>query len=134
MAERRERLEQVCADRQFRFLIRPGHGPENPLYRQLLACRSQEELEAICNAQLLDIRPPTDDQPYFFNQLRLSRALELYGQDRTVAGVVANLHATLILLVALGTAFVGLLAGTAWPLTRITFPDGLPSQAPHVAP
>jgi hypothetical protein len=125
-AERRQRLEQICAERRFRFLIRPCHGPDNPLYRQLLACRSPGELGSICDAQLLDIHPPTDDQPYFFNQLRLSRAVELYGQHRTVAGVVANLHATLILMIALGTAFLGLLAGIVWPLKRIPFPEGLP--------
>jgi hypothetical protein len=122
--ERLQRLQEVCAQRRFRILIQPGQAPDNGMYRRMLASASPEELDAVCKDHLLDIHPPTDDRPYFFNQLRLSRAAELYGENRAVAGLW-NLHATLILMAALGTALAGLLAGILWPLKRVPFPKGL---------
>jgi hypothetical protein len=120
-------FDRVCQERAFRVLIRPGRPCEVPLYQSIRSCRSHQELQAVCAGHLLNITPPTDDCPYFFNQLRLRSAWEFYyGQWRTVAVHLGNLSATLTLVVALAIAVAGLLAGIVWPLRQVPFPDDVP--------
>ncbi len=124
------KLDRTCQEKQFELFIRPGRPATLPFHQQLMACQSRRELDKVCAEHLLNITPPTDDCPYFFNQLRLSRALEFYfGEGRTVAINLANLQATLTLLVALAIAVAGLVAGIAWPLRRVPFPADLPVAA-----
>jgi hypothetical protein len=121
-------FDRVCQERAFRVLIRPGRPCELPLYQSLRSCQSHQELQAVCDKHLLNIAPPTDDCPYFFNQLRLRTAWEFYyGQWRTVAVNMGNLSATLTLLVALGIASAGLLVGIVWPLRQVPFPADVPA-------
>jgi hypothetical protein len=120
------RLREVCDEYQYQLLMAPGMPSAQPVYQQLADCSSQSELAAVCSLETIDICPPNDDRPYFFNQLRFWRLDSvLLGRDGYV-GVAGNLRAagTVVLLLVLSVAAVVL--GIYWPLRLV----GLPAEMP----
>jgi hypothetical protein len=63
-------LERVAAERGFGLLTTPRMLPDQPLLRELLSQPSPEALAQFADAQLLDLSPPRDERPFFFNMLR----------------------------------------------------------------
>lgn len=89
-------LNQVVTELQYRPLIVPGTVPENPLLRAMLAASSREALLAAIRDEPLNYTPPTDENPYFFNMLRLDR-MDVLAKGGT--GVISgNLAATRTLI------------------------------------
>jgi hypothetical protein len=129
----RARLCEVCDQRQFQLLL-----PADPAYAgnpseriQLLerfaACSTESELQSLCESQILDTRPVSDDRPYFFNQLWLSTIARLYSQGLPeYAGEFGNLKATMMLLIILAVTVAGMAAGIFWPLREVGLPKDLP--------
>jgi spermidine synthase len=104
-----------AADRlQFKVLASPDQIPTEPVFDDLLSATSTDDLDARAARYWLDLSPPTDSRPFFFNELRLSnlgdvrstineyrRFRSYYAESGLV--VVGNLVAisTLFLLIAL---------------------------------
>jgi spermidine synthase len=65
-----DELERVAAQRGFGLLTTPRKLPDQPLLRELLSQPSLEALAQFTDAQLLDLSPPRDKRPFFFNMLR----------------------------------------------------------------
>ncbi|MEY4515078.1 MAG: hypothetical protein RLZZ450_7200 [Pseudomonadota bacterium] len=65
-------LEGVAAERGFGLMVTPRKLPDQPQLRELLLQTSPEALAQFADAQLLDISPPSDARPFFFNMLRPS--------------------------------------------------------------
>jgi hypothetical protein len=63
-------LERVAAERGFGLMATPRKLPEHPLLSELLSQPSPEALTQFADAQLLDLSPPHDARPFFFNMLR----------------------------------------------------------------
>jgi hypothetical protein len=124
--ERRRRLQEVCAERGFQLALAPGVEPEHPVHRALLGCRTRAQLDAVCLASPLDISPATDDQPYFFNQLKPWRLSVWLRPELHFGGAIGNLKATFTLLIALAIAAMGLAFGVVWPLAQVPVPSDLP--------
>lgn len=86
----------------------PGRGGD-PLLSAIARARSRDELATTVADHPLNLTPPTDNNPYFFNMLRLSHFRQFL---RTDPGVVrGNLVATgtlVVLIAALGALTVGL--------------------------
>ncbi len=90
------KLKKVCADMGFGAAAVPQEPPEHPLLRQIVAAKSLPDLLAAADRAPLRCDPTTDENPYFFNMLRLG---DIGGQLAEQGGVVAgNLWATLTLL------------------------------------
>lgn len=82
-----------------RVAILPGEVPDHPLLAGILRSESTAELLAVASASALNIAPPTDQSPYFFNMLRLGNLSAGQGLGVLNAGVIAgNLTATYTLL------------------------------------
>ena len=89
------RLREVCTELEYDAAILPGEVPRHDALRKILACRSMEELRRVADRRPLRCDPPTDEDPYFFNMLRLSHVGAAF---RGGAGVLqGNLKATLTL-------------------------------------
>lgn len=132
----RSRLREVCDQRAFQLLLpadpgSPSHRSERArLLARFAACTTEGELQALCDEQVLDTRPVSDDRPYFFNQLRLSTLPRLYSQGLPeYAGEFGNLKATLMLLIILAVTVAGMAAGIFWPLRQVGLPTDLPRSA-----
>jgi hypothetical protein len=63
-------LERVAAERGFGLLTTPRKLPDLPRLRELLSQPSPEALARFADAQMLDLSPPRDERPFFFNMLR----------------------------------------------------------------
>ena len=99
------------------------------LLERIAACSTESELEALCDEQILDTRPVSDDRPYFFNQLRLSTLPQLYRRGLPeYAGEFGNLKATMMLLIILAVTVAGMAAGIYWPLRQVGLPRDLPPR------
>jgi len=94
-----DELERVAAERGFNLLATPRKLPEQPLLHQLLSQRSPEALKQFTDAQLLDLSPPSDARPFFFNMLRPgSWLLEREQIDKLDLRYLGNLVASQSLL------------------------------------
>lgn len=66
-------LEQAVRDYDYRLLLHPHHRPASPRWQDLLGAESRQALEEVSRTFLQDVRPPTDDRPFFFNHLPFHR-------------------------------------------------------------
>lgn len=95
-------LKRLAGEMEFELPVLPGERSSNELFARILACESVDELHRSITDTALNYEPPTDENPYFFNMLRLSHLGEAFRSHGGVleGGVISgNLHATVILLV-----------------------------------
>ena len=115
-------IRDQASERGFHVRVAPGEVPSEPLLAAIVAQPSREALGAWADSQRLDLSPPTDARPFFFNMLRprdwLTDAEEIDHLDLPFLG---NLQATaslgyaicVALLLALLTLVAPLLARVA---------------------
>lgn len=96
-------LNRVAAEKQYQVLLSPGREPASPVLQRIVASRDEADLAAYTSSLPLDLTPPTDERPFFFNQLPLLhpwRAIEQGWNSHGSGGVLAgNTTATLTLVV-----------------------------------
>jgi hypothetical protein len=96
-------LDDAVAFYGYRVLVRPNGQPESATLHAISAARDRKELEAYTARQDFDLTPPSDDRPFFFNQLpvtSLIRGIEVTRAWVATGGVRSgNLFATVTLLV-----------------------------------
>jgi len=96
-------LDQVAADKQYRVLLSPDREPASPLLKHIIASANEEDLGQYTSSLPLDLTPPTDERPFFFNQLPLFHpwsAIQEAVRSRGTGGVVSgNTTATATLII-----------------------------------
>jgi hypothetical protein len=96
-------IERLAGERGLGVAFAPG-GPYQREWRQLAASGSPSEF---CAGYQVDVCPPTDDRPFFFNQTRPGDLLETTEWDALSRSPYEVLIATLVILAALcALAFV----------------------------
>jgi hypothetical protein len=94
-------VQREAVARGFNMVLTPRRLPANPLLRELAEIDDRAALWAWARAQTLDLTPPSDQRPFFFNMLRpaswLSRPESVTELDLAFLG---NLHATQTLVYA----------------------------------
>ena len=110
-------IEQVAEEYGFTILHSPRQQSSESLIRNVLAAADQQQLLAATDHEYLDLTPPTDSRPYFFNILK-PIALFNIGGELEELGIVAggNLLATYTLLLLCGLALAGVLLVILVPL------------------
>ncbi|MFH1010284.1 MAG: hypothetical protein V1784_03500 [bacterium] len=109
-------VEEVCSLRGYDILILPGREVFDRRMEAILSAKTESELDyATRPSQLLNLRYPTDDRPFFFNMLHVTPAglfefLDSMIQylERGSQGIIAgNMVATgtLIVLIFITTLF-----------------------------
>ncbi|MBN1311546.1 MAG: hypothetical protein JXB30_09015 [Anaerolineae bacterium] len=88
-------LEETATRLQFSADILPGSQPKNETLRDIVAAKSSEDIATAIADQSLNFTPPTDENPYFFNMLRLDHIKFALQQEQGV--LKGNLIATLTL-------------------------------------
>jgi hypothetical protein len=112
-------LNEATEKMRFNVLAEPARPIADPVLADLLEARNLEDLNERAVRYYLDVSPPTDARPFFFNQLRLTHLADIYAMVRegrnansfvVGAGLVAagNLIAigTLLLIVVLSAVVV----------------------------
>jgi hypothetical protein len=103
-------LQNATRDLGYQVILSPISAPQSPVLQDILGARSAGEIERRTAGLDLDLEPPTDDRPFFFNQLPFDRPWQVirWATGRLTPGgaMYGNLLATvtlcLILLVSLG--------------------------------
>jgi hypothetical protein len=88
-----DRIQRLADERADGVVFAPG-GPHRLEWADLAAASSPL---AFCESWRLDVCPPTDDRPFFFNMTRLGAV-----GDSTPAGYVTSVDPFLVLLITLG--------------------------------
>ena len=103
-----EVLRQACDRYGYRILVSPGLPDQaSPVLSTMLEARGRQDLERYTAGLDLDLTPPTDDRPFFFNVLPLRRPQVVMHLPGAGAGIVTgNLVATFSLLTILVTSVV----------------------------
>jgi spermidine synthase len=96
--EDNEKLVATCKKLGYSLTASPVTATENQVLRDILSCRSREELRANTRSSTWRLDAPTDEEPYFFNMLRLEGIPDLLKHHGIEGVQVGNLYATITLL------------------------------------
>lgn len=96
------KLKERTAQLGFKAVYIPGQAASDTLLENIIFSQSPEQLTQSISGSTLNYTPPTDENPYFFNMLRLSN---LRGVSKSKGVVQGNLQATLTLIALLVTLF-----------------------------
>jgi hypothetical protein len=111
--------QQVATHKGFNMLLTPRRDPAHPLLRKLVKQKSRAAMHAFAASQPLDLTPPTDQRPFFFNMLKplawFGRGEEVRAMDMVFLG---NLAATQTLLYATLVSLLLSFATLIVPMTR----------------
>ena len=111
---------------RFDVLAAPDRAATDPVLADLLAARTLDELNVRAGHHDLDVSPPTDARPFFFNQLRLTRLGDIatmIREWRTGGSLVHN--SGLVVsgnLIAMGTLFLIILLSAVVVVSVILVP------------
>lgn len=112
------RLDEIASELQYELAILPGIPPSHQVLNDIVSATSMKELRLAIAGQPLNYEPPTDENPYFFNTLRLSQLrVAIDSLDYKESGVLSgNVLATLTLLGLIFSLFVLAMATIVFPL------------------
>jgi hypothetical protein len=122
------KLVKTTKHLRFKTICVPGQLPEDSMLRAIVSARTPDELSAAIESSTLNYSPPTDENPYFFNLLRLSNIRAFSKGSGVIQG---NLYATLTLLGLLLTLFLITICAIVLPLTlrkRFAIDTTVPSR------
>ena len=112
-------VQKVATERGFNMLSTPRKEPAHPLLRDLMRVPDREALWRFTEDQTLDITPPTDACPFFFNMLKpsswLTDKIDVDAADLTFLG---NLQATQTLLYGTVVSLLLTILTLAYPMAR----------------
>jgi hypothetical protein len=111
-------LRRVSSDLQYSLDILPGEPPSHEVLRSIVAADSLPALSLAIADQPLNYEPPTDENPYFFNMLRLNHLSPIFDADPGV--VYGNLRATLNLVGLIVCLLLSALVTIVLPLSAKT--------------
>lgn len=110
-------MYKEAAKRGFNVLLAPGRSPLNPMLRELSEQPDREAMWAWARAQTLDLTPPTDERPFFFNMIKPATWLSTPEQvDELDFAFLGNLHATQTLVYATAISALLTLVAVLLPL------------------
>jgi hypothetical protein len=108
----------------FGVLLAPDTEPRSDVLRRMMASRDLASLNAASATALLDLSVPTDNRPFFFNQMRFSNMPEVIGKmfrHELGGGVLrGNLNATIALVLILVIALLAVVCTIIVPLRAST--------------
>lgn len=106
----------------FDVLLAPDHPPESAQLQAIVAAKDLKELDRVAGGAELDLTVPTDNRPFFFNQLRFSQiphvSKQMLGNGIGPGVIRGNLTATLTLVLILGISIVAVIVTIVFPLRK----------------
>jgi hypothetical protein len=108
-ADELRQLHAATADLGFTELVSPDHEVAAPVLGRILRARGPDDLELLTHEYHIDFSAPTDDRPFFFNQLLLTDLQSIRTAQAAPDGVIrGNFQAikTIGLIVVLSAVLV----------------------------
>lgn len=119
-------LHQAVRDYGFSELLSPDATSQTPLLNRIVASHDLASLNRVLASTYLDLTVPTDERPFFFNQLRIFDIPSLIrvamSESHDLDGGVwwGNLMATGVLMLILLLSIVAVIATVLVPLRSVT--------------
>jgi len=119
-----ETLERAATEYQHEILMSPRRVPNSDTLLRIVTAVDRKSLNTYTSSLEFDLTPPTDDRPFFFNQLPLSRPFQALAYAKTMlargpqgGGVrQGNLVASITLLVLFFISLIFVTAAIVIPL------------------
>jgi spermidine synthase len=119
-----EALENAATFYRHEILITPTREPNSRVLARIVNAKDRRALDAFTASLDFDLSPPTDERPFFFNQLPLSRPLQAFAVARGLLAATSegggvrhgNLVATVTLLLLFAIALALVIAVLIIPL------------------
>lgn len=112
-------VQKLAVEKGFNMLATPRRAPDHPLLRALWSQRGRAAMHAWSARQQLDLTPPTDARPFFFNMLKPATWLEDRNKvDQMDLSFLGNLQATQTLLYATLASVILTLLTLVFPMAR----------------
>jgi hypothetical protein len=124
-------LRDATARLGFDVLVDPDREPQSDVLRALMTATDRDRLDRVAGSAWLDLTVPTDERPFFFNQLRfrnIPAVLPLLMRNEIGYGVFrGNLIASIALVLVVIVAAIAVLCTIVLPLRHATrnAPPGL---------
>jgi hypothetical protein len=120
-------LKRIADEKGFTVVALPGTPVTEKELEPILAARSRAELDRVALKEDVDLRPPTDDRPFFFNVVRFG-AMWRPLPPITIGTIEGNLLATRTLAMTVFASLVFAIGSVVWPLSRRARPKGTLSR------
>lgn len=108
------KLKEIAVNLKYNFVIVPGEVPSDEVLRKITSSKSKDELFINIKDETLNYFPPTDENPYFFNMLRLNNLGAI--QTKGIGVHYGNLEATSALLILIFSIFLLTILTIVFPL------------------
>ena len=112
-------LDRVAADKQFKILLSPDRDPTTSMLGRIIISGNAQELQRLTASLPLDLTPPTDERPFFFNQLPLFdpwRSMTLALHQRGTGVASGNISAMLTLISVFAMSLLAVLLTIVYPV------------------
>lgn len=112
-------LENAADHYRYQVILSPTLPPQSKVLQDMLKAKNRGDLEAGTANFELDLKPPTDDRPFFFNQLPFyqpGKVLRLLTHKIPGGVMYGNLMAALTLMIILIVSFLLVLITIVIPL------------------
>jgi hypothetical protein len=113
-------LHATVRDLDFNVLLAPDQPPQSPLLRAIVDSPDRATLNRVLEGTYLDLSVPTDNRPFFFNQLRFrnipSAALRMLHGTLKVGVIQGNLIASGVLVLILFLSIIAVILTILVPL------------------
>jgi len=117
-------MKQVAHEFEHRLLVVPDEPSALPILERIVSEKDRASLGLGMSGSVFDLTPPTDDRPFFFNQVRLDKPIDALriarsriGSSSRLGGVRdGNLVATATLLILFFIALALVVATIVFPL------------------
>jgi len=112
-------LDEVVRSLGYQTLAAPGRVAADPVFARILDAHTVDELVRIGRSTPLNLAPTWDTNPFFFNQLRLSKPASMIRAIESAPGVIrGNLTASLTLLTLVAVSVVAVFLVLLAPARR----------------
>ena len=107
-------IERAAGELKYELVFAPGRPPAAPLFQKILGATSRSDLESRLEPEQVNLTAPTDENPYFFNILKLGH---LKGVNEFRGSLVrGSMKATAFLVELIGALALLLLVTIIAPL------------------
>lgn len=71
-------LRRTSADKEYKIILMPDQDAPEGILSELIVAENIDELHEISDRQFFDVSPSTDMRPFFFNQARITKPLDIF--------------------------------------------------------
>jgi MFS family permease len=113
-------LDDTVRNLGFNILLAPNQPTQSPLLRAIVDSPNRAALNRVLEGNFLDLSVPTDNRPFFFNQLRFrtipSATVRMFHRTLAAHGMEGNLIASLVLGLILLISIIAVIVTVLLPL------------------